>query len=68
MELIDANGRKEYVVASRFLETELGEKVCEKDLYFLNKVIWKSKGIPYEATILEVHREFMINYVIYSIM
>lgn len=47
---------REYSVHSRFLQTETGEKVTEKDLFFGNSVIWMSKGKPYEVTVLETHR------------
>lgn len=56
IELIKIDGRrKEYLVNSRFLETETGEKLCEKDLVFGKKLIWKSKGVPYEVTMMERH-------------
>ena len=34
---------------------ETGEKLCEKDLVLGTKLIWKSKGVLYEVTIMEHH-------------
>ena len=56
IELIRSDGRrKEYPVNSRYLETETGEKLCQQDLYFGSKVIWKAKGKPFSVTIMETH-------------
>ncbi len=52
---VETHTHKEYCVNSKHLETEVGNPVGVKDLFFENKVIWKSKGLPYEVTILETH-------------
>ena len=51
----DDGDKKEHCVSSKHLETEIGDSVTDKDLYFENTVIWKHAGKPYEATILDVH-------------
>lgn len=48
---------KEYSVKSDYLETELGDPVSDKDLFFGNSVIWKEKGKPYEVKITAVSRK-----------
>ena len=52
----------EHLVSSKFLETESGELVGIRDLYFENTIIWVCKGRPYEATILETHSECIYIY------
>ena len=56
MELENKDGTtKEDLVCSKYLETENGEPVTLKDLFFESKVIWIHKNVPYEAVILETH-------------
>ncbi len=47
-------------MASKFIETELGDPVGPNDLYLDNKVIWTHKGVPYQVTILETHSELKV--------
>ena len=51
--------KKTYIVSSKHLETEAGDPASASDLFLENKIIWKSKGKPYEVTIVDVSREFM---------
>ena len=55
VELTTKKGTKEYTTSSKTLQTEDGNPVAESDLTFGNTVIWLSKGIPYETTILGLH-------------
>lgn len=59
VEITKSNGTKqENVVSSRFLETEYGEKVTSKDLFFGNLLIWRAKGKPYQV-VLETHSKLV---------
>ena len=59
IEATSNNGKmKEYCVNSKYLETETGDPVGMKDLFFENTILWKCKGVPYKATVLETHRKF----------
>ena len=51
------NSSKKYKVSSKRLETEEGDPVTERDLYYDNKVIWVCQGQPYEATIFDFQSE-----------
>ena len=50
-------GTKEYVASSKVLQTESGEPVNESDLTFGNTVIWRCRGTPYDAIVLDIHSE-----------
>ena len=50
----------EYSVSSCFLKMESGEKVSMKDLIFGNKIIWMTKGKPFEVEVLEMHGKFFL--------
>ena len=53
----DSSIKKDYHVKSNYLETELGEKVTERDLFY---GIWKCKGACYEVSICGTHSKYEI--------
>ena len=53
----------EYDVRSSYLETENGEKVTLKDLFYGSNVIWKARGRPYAVVVMETHRKYCVMYV-----
>ena len=60
VELVKSDGKKiEYTVNSKYLETESGQPVSEEHLHINSKVVWKSKGKPFEVTILDTHSKCM---------
>lgn len=56
----DSSIKKDYQVKSNYLETELGEKVTERDLFYGNHLIWKCKGACYEVSICGTHSKYEI--------
>ena len=57
---------KEYGVRSSYLETENGEKVTLKDLFYGSNVIWKARGRPYSVVVMETHRKYCVNHVSFN--
>ena len=52
---------------SSYLETEWGEKVSDRDLFYGNHLIWKCEGACYEVSTCGTHSKYemllSLNYV-----
>ena len=52
--VLELENKKQYKVHCKYLEDELGDPLNAEDLQIGKAVIWKSKGTPYQGSIVEI--------------